>query len=1484
VGVGAALRRAAVVLMAVAALLAATAAAGASAAQGPQALWQRCDGGAEDVSCVFPRGIGVNPVNGNLYLADQFNNRIVEFTAWGEFVRAFGWGVANGSAEAQICTVAANCKAGIQGGGAGQFGVSEGVAVDTSGNVYVFDVIEKRVQKFDSEGHFLLMFGGNVNKTKSEEGGSTEAQRNLCTAGSGDVCQAGTLGAGKGQFNVSSATSAVVVGPAAANRLYIGDKGRIQVFDTEGHYLEDILNPEGFLTGATVESLAPGPPTLSSVDTLYMARESKANVLRISVATGKKVGGECAVSKPTALAMATNSEGAPVGNLYVYDEASGQGRQFGTANTIACPDKEAPFGKGDVTSSTGIAASTACFNSSANADVYLSNSNFSGAFIRAYGPAPDKTACTKPLFAPEIVNQYALSITTSEARLQAQINPRFYADTTYQVRYATAACIEAEGWSASCVKKEPTSPASLGAPAFDFPFTSAEVFLSGLQPATAYRYRFVAQSLGGGPTEGAEHAFTTFALPEGGQPCANADLRLGASGLLPDCRAYEMVSPVDKEGADILVQTDAAGRPAQRNQSAESGDRLTFSAFRAFGEAQGAPFTSQYIAERGKDGWSSENISPPRGIGFNGVIAGGFSEFQLFTPDLCSAWIDHYSGTAAPLAAGAAPLNQNLYRRSDCGAGAGGYETLSKIVGGAEIAPVKGLSADGGVAIFRDRGHLSQEVATRASATEKLLCESPTPVKTKSPAFQWLRDGSPIGGATAAQYSVNPAQDAGHTIQCRLTVSEGGAGSTGVATPAWVIEPYPATPPPLAPAQIATPTSSGPLTVGGPGGQTLSCDPGSWEGASSFAYQWYRNGAPLAGATNPQYTVQPADLASAAFFQCEVSGEDGEVAGGTVVETSEVLATDPAPAAPIARPNMASENLALYAAYGAGQLRAVCVLPGGTQSRGCAAGTGSKFVLEGRRDQVIGALSADGSRAFWTNSPQGTGRIYLRENPTEAQSALAHGQAVGAGERSLGSNEVKALSTASGAFAVGQTISGEGIPFGTTIEAVGAGTLTLSANATKSTASTAPLAATSECTEAQKACTVGVSESVEEPENSSRFWAASADGSRALFTSGPPGVEHPTSLYEFDTASATTTPIADEVFGVLGQSKDLSRIYFVSTEKLTGAEENSEGAVAQTGQPNLYLRREGSLSFVATLAAADALYETNRRLSPVDIEPYLHGARVSGDGESAAFISTAQLTSYDNTDIASGQADAEVFLYDARAGKLMCASCDPGGARPVGRNLVINQGGGSSGEQYWGAAILPYIGNELYFSHFLSEDGKRLFFHSFGPLTRGDTNGVQDVYEWEALGSGSCTESVPAFSPQNEGCVSLISTGESPQDSELLDASPDGRDVFIKTGSSLVAQDPGQFDVYDARVEGGFPPPPGPIPPCEGEACQSPPPPPAELTPSSSIFQGAENPAKPKQVRCAKNKRRVVRQGKARCVKKKSHQRRAQRHNGRAAR
>jgi hypothetical protein len=157
------------------------------------------------------------------------------------------------------------------------------------------------------------------------------------------------------------------------------------------------------------------------------------------------------------------------------------------------------------------------------------------------------------------------------------------------------------------------------------------------------------------------------------------------------------------------------------------------------------------------------------------------------------------------------------------------------------------------------------------------------------------------------------------------------------------------------------------------------------------------------------------------------------------------------------------------------------------------------------------------------------------------------------------------------------------------------------------------------------------------------------------------------------------------------------------------------------------------------------------------------------------------------------------------------------------------------------------------------------------PLLPTDTNGKIDVYEWEAPGTGTCAEGGVGYSAQNEGCLSLISSGKSPVSSSLLDASPEGRDVFFTTGSSLLSYDPGSIDIYDAREGGGLPPPPTPARPCEGEACQSPPPPPAEVTSASEAFSGQGNPVP------AKQKHRKQKH-------KKQKHKRAQRKHGRAGR
>jgi hypothetical protein len=94
-----------------------------------------------------------------------------------------------------------------------------------------------------------------------------------------------------------------------------------------------------------------------------------------------------------------------------------------------------------------------------------------------------------------------------------------------------------------------------------------------------------------------------------------------------------------------------------------------------------------------------------------------------------------------------------------------------------------------------------------------------------------------------------------------------------------------------------------------------------------------------------------------------------------------------------------------------------------------------------------------------------------------------------------------------------------------------------------------------------------------------------------------------------------------------------------------------------------------------------------------------------------------------------------------------------------------------------------------------------LFFDSPDALVPQDTNGLEDAYEYEPVGVGSCAEASATFGMASGGCVSLISSGQSSGESIFMDASENGNDVFFATNSKLTGEDyDTAYDVYDAHV------------------------------------------------------------------------------------
>src|SRR5438128_1695681 len=160
---------------------------------------------------------------GNVYVADYFNHRVQKFDSSGGFQRAWGKDVDSSQPGTgfEICTVAANCKAGSNATQlGGELYYPYGIATDTAGNVYVADTGHHRIQKFDSSGNFQRAWGKDVDS--SQPGTGFE----ICTVAAN--CQAGAIGGLGGEIHGANG-----VATDTASNVYVVDNldHRIQKFD-----------------------------------------------------------------------------------------------------------------------------------------------------------------------------------------------------------------------------------------------------------------------------------------------------------------------------------------------------------------------------------------------------------------------------------------------------------------------------------------------------------------------------------------------------------------------------------------------------------------------------------------------------------------------------------------------------------------------------------------------------------------------------------------------------------------------------------------------------------------------------------------------------------------------------------------------------------------------------------------------------------------------------------------------------------------------------------------------------------------------------------------------------------------------------------------------------------------------------------------------------------------------------------------------------
>ena len=587
-----------------------------------------------------PQGIAVDQATGNVYVSEQFNRRVSEFTASGEFIRTFGWDVeAGGGTTFEACTVAANCKRGAGGANAGQFGgiaALGGVAIGPGGAVYVADANNNRVQKFTAEGAFVSAFGWDV--VPEGEPGDTGAGLESCpssAASTEGACQEGVPGGGLGQFSTGQPTG-----------LAVDSGGAIYAVEPEENGNERVQRFNATATSASVFAPAalsgfPGPTNVTVDPTTDHAFVSKpcsqatcsgaavSNEVRIKelessgalletdlVGEGLETINGLAVSSDSGTLYASSTSGdqriylistppPPVATIGGVDGITGTGAEFhGEVNPTGldtgyhfeyrsdesstwtkAPTTDASAGGGNAAVPVSLSVSDLVGSTVYHVRLVATKRYLLGHTVAATTTSPETTFTTLPS-APRIQAETATQITDTTATLTASINPA-HESTTYRFEYGTADC------SLNPCISVPVPDASVGTGGGDVAVARE---LTGLQPATEYHFRVVATNPTG-ISEGEDNTFTTYPTVLKG---------------LPDERAYELVTPPDTNGLFPRSFIGAGGGRSNFSTplASPSGESVIFDTEGALPGTEGNGSVDAYEAVRGSGGWSSHVISP----------------------------------------------------------------------------------------------------------------------------------------------------------------------------------------------------------------------------------------------------------------------------------------------------------------------------------------------------------------------------------------------------------------------------------------------------------------------------------------------------------------------------------------------------------------------------------------------------------------------------------------------------------------------------------------------------------------------------------------------------------------------------------------------------------------------------------------------------------------------------------------------------------
>lgn len=284
---------------------------------------------------------------------------------------------------------------------------------------------------------------------------------------------------------------------------------------------------------------------------------------------------------------------------------------------------------------------------------------------------------------------------------------------------------------------------------------------SGLAPGTTYHYRVVATNELG-TAVGTDQTFTTETAEA--TSCPNARLRIGFSAALPDCRAYELVTPANSASAE--PDTEAAGNYGQSvnvfapgggifgNFAARNGERLEYRSAEVLPDANSSGF--DYLAKRGAGGWSSESLNPLQSYDGDRCTAEANGDaVTAYSPELTDAVVrvgagENWAKSEKTAGCGAQGLEvvageplgvENLLLRDNT---TGTYRLIDVPPAGAIPADVhiQGASADLSHVVFSENARLT---ADAPAGVEDLYEWDEGAVRLVT----LLPDGAPAAGALA---------------------------------------------------------------------------------------------------------------------------------------------------------------------------------------------------------------------------------------------------------------------------------------------------------------------------------------------------------------------------------------------------------------------------------------------------------------------------------------------------------------------------------------------------------------------------------------------------------------------------------------------------------------------------------------------------------------------------------------------------------------